>query len=293
MNERIITVITPTYNRAHTLGGCYESLKKQTCKLFKWLIIDDGSSDHTDILINKWIREGFVNITYHKKSNGGKASALNYALDIIDTEYIVCLDSDDTFDHKAIEIALNYLETIRLNDKYCGILALRTGRDNKVLGGREIPSGIKDITLADIENKYKIRSEVICFYKSSIMKDFRFPKIPNEKFISPAYLEYEISKQYKYLVSKDRICYCEYLEDGLTKNKKKIIQSNPIGYTLVKKQSFELAEKIDRKIKHGIMYSCGCILSQSKIQSNNIRDKITLVICYPFAWLIYLIKFKK
>ncbi|MEG0952141.1 MAG: glycosyltransferase, partial [Niameybacter sp.] len=47
----MLTVFTPTYNRAHLLGQSYESLKRQTCKDFIWLIIDDGSSDDTKTLV--------------------------------------------------------------------------------------------------------------------------------------------------------------------------------------------------------------------------------------------------
>ena len=51
----IITVFTPAYNRAYTIHKTYESLKRQTNKNFKWLIIDDGSTDNTKELIEKWL----------------------------------------------------------------------------------------------------------------------------------------------------------------------------------------------------------------------------------------------
>ena len=53
----IITVFTPAYNRAYTIHKTYESLKRQTNKNFKWLIIDDGSTDNTKELIEKWLQE--------------------------------------------------------------------------------------------------------------------------------------------------------------------------------------------------------------------------------------------
>ena len=43
----LLTVFTPTYNRAHTLSEAYCSLKAQTSKNFLWLIVDDGSTDRT------------------------------------------------------------------------------------------------------------------------------------------------------------------------------------------------------------------------------------------------------
>ena len=42
-----VTVFTPTYNRGYIIGNLYESLKKQQCKKFEWIVIDDGSTDHT------------------------------------------------------------------------------------------------------------------------------------------------------------------------------------------------------------------------------------------------------
>ena len=46
-----LTVFTPAYNRAHTLGRTYASLCAQTCKDFVWLIVDDGSEDETAELV--------------------------------------------------------------------------------------------------------------------------------------------------------------------------------------------------------------------------------------------------
>lgn len=49
-----LTVFTPAYNRAHTLPRTYESLQKQSCKDFVWLIVDDGSKDQTAKLVKEW-----------------------------------------------------------------------------------------------------------------------------------------------------------------------------------------------------------------------------------------------
>ena len=55
-----LTVFTPTYNRAHTLPRTYQSLCRQTCMDFEWLIIDDGSTDNTSELVKEWIAEGII-----------------------------------------------------------------------------------------------------------------------------------------------------------------------------------------------------------------------------------------
>ena len=62
--DPILTVFTPTYNRAYTLHLCYESLKRQTSKDFVWLIIDDGSTDNTRNLVEMWTEENKIEIIY-------------------------------------------------------------------------------------------------------------------------------------------------------------------------------------------------------------------------------------
>lgn len=73
----MITVFTPTYNRAYIIEKLYESLCWQTCKDFEWLVVDDGSRDNTKELINSFMAEGRVNIRYIYQENGGKQRAIN------------------------------------------------------------------------------------------------------------------------------------------------------------------------------------------------------------------------
>ena len=103
-----LTVFTPTYNRAFCLGNCYESLKKQTCNEFKWLIIDDGSSDGTEQLAHSWIEEGIVDIHYVYQENQGMHGAHNTAYQLIDSELNVCIDSDDYMPVDAVEKIITF-----------------------------------------------------------------------------------------------------------------------------------------------------------------------------------------
>ena len=290
--KSLLTIVTPTYNRAFILNKCYDSLKGQTNKSFIWMIVDDGSTDNTCDIVQDWIEEGIIDIQYYKKENGGKASAINLALDRVNTKYFVCLDSDDTFTYNSVELAIERLLKIENNNKYCGILALRTSFDEKPLGGKELPKELIEATVNEIVGKLKIRSEFICFYKTNIITEYRFPEIVGEKFISPAYIEQEIGRKYKFLVSRKKYCYCEYLADGLTKNKINIIKNNPKGYTLVKRQSFELTDGFFIKSKNAIMYIAGSILSNDKkFIKNSPNILITILLC-PLGWLMYRIRFK-
>ena len=291
--DDIITIVTPTYNRAHTLKRCYDSLCEQTNKQFIWLVVNDGSSDNTKQLIEQFKKENKIKINYLEKENGGKASALNMALDIIDTKYCACLDSDEYFSNNAIEVALNELKKIENNNDVCGIIALRRDKDGKVLGGKEIPFKAELIRYIEISNKYNIESEVICFYKTKILSQYRFPIFENEKFVSPGYMQIEISKKYKYKVFREPIIFCEYLQDGLTKNKINVIIKNPRGYRIVIKQAFETSYNIKRIIKNGIMYGAASILIGDKNFIKESPHKILSVLLYPLSYIAYIKRFKE
>ncbi|WP_240622920.1 glycosyltransferase family A protein [Enterobacter sp. HN503E2II] len=65
----MISILTPTYNRAYTLKRLYISLLNQVTKDFEWIVIDDGSEDDTQALIESFQQENIINIFYHKQIN--------------------------------------------------------------------------------------------------------------------------------------------------------------------------------------------------------------------------------
>ena len=73
----MITVFTPTFNRAYALPKLYESLCYQTSNQFEWVIVDDGSTDNTKEIVSNWINEGKIDIRYIYQPNAGKPVAHN------------------------------------------------------------------------------------------------------------------------------------------------------------------------------------------------------------------------
>ena len=117
----MVTVFTPTYNRAHLLPLLYKSLQNQTCKDFEWLVVDDGSNDGTDTLINKWINnEQSFPIRYYKIKNGGKMRAINYGVSLAEGSIFCGIDSDDWFYNDAIISIIDAFESIKqiIRSKY-------------------------------------------------------------------------------------------------------------------------------------------------------------------------------
>ena len=92
-----LTIFTPTYNRAKFLPRAFEALKRQTLKDFLWMIIDDGSTDNTEDVINEFKKKSKFPIRYIKQSNNGKHIAFNRAVEVAQGEFFATVDSDDDF----------------------------------------------------------------------------------------------------------------------------------------------------------------------------------------------------
>lgn len=291
--EKLITIITPTFNRAHTLERCYQSLINQTSDDFLWLIIDDGSKDDTEKLVRNFQKNSMINIKYIKKENGGKASALNVAFNVLKTKYWVCLDSDDTLSTNAVKDALSILNEIKDNNKFCGFLALRNNIDGSVMGNKRIPSEVKYTTTLELWNKYKIRSEYIEFYKTDITKNYRFPEINGEKFITPEYLAHLLNVDYHFKVSQKTYCYCEYLSDGLTNNKNSVIKKNPKGYTLIMLSGLNNSIGLKAKCLWCLKFISGLMLVDNKMSFlKKTPHKLMTIFLFPLGWMIYFIRFR-
>ena len=92
---KTLTIITTTYNRAYCIGQVYESLKRQDCDDFCWLVVDDGSTDNTREVIQGFIDEGIIDITYIYQPNKGMTGARNTAYEACRTELNTIIDSAD------------------------------------------------------------------------------------------------------------------------------------------------------------------------------------------------------
>ena len=105
----LVSVITATYNRQHTLAACIESVASQTVKNLEHLIIDDGSEDATFDLVQQYMRED-PRIRYAKHSNRGQSLSLNVGLMMAAGEFSCILDSDDYYLPNHVESRLAYLQ---------------------------------------------------------------------------------------------------------------------------------------------------------------------------------------
>lgn len=106
----LITVVIPTFNMAHSLPKALESLERQTYQNFEVIIVNDGSTDKTNIVVKKYLNRN-SNWKYFEKNNGHWGSVINYVIkhNLIQGEYVTILDADDWFIESAFEKIANKL----------------------------------------------------------------------------------------------------------------------------------------------------------------------------------------
>lgn len=255
----ILTIFTPCYNRANLLSKVHESLKQQKNIEFEWLIVDDGSSDNTESVVNDFIKEDLLTIRYIKKENGGKHTAHNVAVLNAYGDYFMCLDSDDILEDGAINNIFDNIQFLQKNE--CGLIAYKRAFNGKMLSQKFIDMSSK--SLYDFNNIDNITGEFCFIFKTEVLKDYLFPEFQGETFIGENILYDRLDMDGYFLRPLNTVIQiCEYQEDGLSNGFKKLLCKNPKGFAVYHKQRISLVKKLSKKIRHGISYNAFCILGK-------------------------------
>lgn len=283
--DKILTVFTPAYNRAYTLHKCYESLTRQTNKDFKWMIIDDGSTDNTSDLVAKWKEESDFEIIYIYKQNGGMHTAHNTAYENIDTELNVCIDSDDYLTDDAVEIIVTEWEKIR-SEKLAGLGALNIFKSGEIIGSK-FPENIKLSKYFDIYNKYGVVGDKKFVYKTELIKNFPYPEYEGEKYVGLDYKYKKLDEEYELALINKVVCVVEYMEDGSSKNMLRQYRNNPRGWCFFRVENLKIPNtSLKFKFKESIHY----VSSSLMIKDNNLFEmtpyKALAVLAFPLGYLL-------
>lgn len=276
----LITVFTPAYNRAHTLSRTYESLLKQNCKSFKWLIVDDGSSDNTRELVSEWQgRENGFDIQYIYKENGGMHTAHNVAYENIDTELNVCIDSDDMLSENAIEKILEKWEQAK--DKgYAGIIGLDADFSGRVIG-KGFPDNLLETTLVEYYANGGSGDKKLVYRTDVIKKYPPYPVFEGEKYVALGYKYRLIDQEYKLAVLNEVLCNVEYQEDGSSNSMMKQYINNPKGFAFWRKVCMQYPESEKRVFKDCVHYVSSSILSKNVHFIGESPRKIKTILAIP------------
>lgn len=279
-----LTIFTPTYNRAYILPKLYDSLCEQTCQDFEWLIVDDGSTDHTKELVEGWKLEKIVDIRYLYQDNSGKMMAHNRAVRESKTELFMCVDSDDHLCSAqvvgdVISFWVNYNKN--LSDDICGIIAF------KEIGQKRMafPEGMNVAHLSEMGDK-GFKGEAALIFRRDVLEQYPFPSFVGEKFVTDVYIYDQIDQKYMFMLFSYYVQHCEYHEDGYSHNYMKLLFKNPKGFRAYHNQCVSLRKK-------GYLKSIICYVALSlRIgdwgMMRYASSKILTILLFPLGILKYL-----
>lgn len=285
---KTLTIFTPTYNREELLAKLYKSLCNQTSKDFIWMVIDDGSTDKTRELVQKWKEENLIEIEYYYKENGGMHTGHNLALKLIQTELNMCIDSDDYMPTEAVGKLLYFWE-INKNDNYAGILGLDSFENGNLVSGKPFPTNIKSGKYFLLKKKYGLRGDVKFVYRTDVIKRYPdYPVFDGEKLTPLGYKYRIIDQHYDMLFFNEVLCIVEYMPDGSSKTITKQYFQSPNGFRHSRLYTMKYSADLKEKFIQSMHFVKESIISKNyNIYTNN-SEKFIVTIAIPFGILLYL-----
>lgn len=282
MDPVLLTVFTPAYNRAHTLPRTYESLKNQDCHCFEWLIVDDGSTDGTRPLVEKWLKEDNpFRIRYIYKENGGMHTAYNLAYANIETELNVCIDSDDCLAPGAARIIAEEWEKDR-EKGYAGLIGLDADLKGNLIG-TPFPEGIESTTYTEFygnggkgDKKFVFRTDVIRQYPP-------YPEYEGENYVGIACKFVLIDQKYRMAAVNKVLCNVEYQADGHSRSMLAQYLKNPRGFAYNRKimMTYPISKK--RLILETIHYVSSSVIARNGAYIRESPRKALTVLLTPLG----------
>ena len=256
-----LTVFTPTYNRGYILNSLYESLQRQTCKDFEWIIVDDASTDNTEELVREWenLCDKFP-IRYYKMTHGGKHRAINRAVQLSMAPAFFIVDSDDYLTDDAVVKAVKWFEAINKDDSFAGVSGMKGYSVTKTIGGTGGLAIGEYIDATNLEReKLHLHGDKAEIYKTTILKQYPFKEFSGENFITEATIWNKIALNgYKMRWYNEIIYIANYLEDGLTAKGNNLFYKNPRGWLHWLWIKSQYASEEDVRLDYIFWYAFNC-----------------------------------
>jgi len=290
----LLTVLTPSYNRGEDLQNLFQSLCNQTDKRFTWLVVDDGSTDNTRAIVRKMVETADFPVRYLYKENGGKHTALNLGLKQISTELTFIADSDDALLPHAVETIYAYHRKYEKDADLCGYAFLRRFTNGQISGKLFSPDELKASYIETRINSEDTMADKAEVFRTACLKEFPFPEYPNERFLGEDIVWVRMARKYSMIHINEAIYEFEYLEGGLTRNRRKHNIASPLGCM---NRAMEFMHKdihTKYRIKSGLQYIVYGMFAGIKLRYLLRKTPYTfLTLCCTIPGLLIYAKWKK
>lgn len=287
----MITIFTPTYNRAYLLPQLYKSIVNQSDCDFEWIIIDDGSVDDTEDIVNRFKNShNRFTIRYYKRINGGKHRAINDAVKIARGKWFFIVDSDDILPIDSIKIIKEHIGNVEDRIDIAGVCGLRQHiKTENIIAISDRFKEIIDLSYIDFRYTTKISGDMAEVYRTDILRKYPFPTFEGEKFISEGVVWNRISQKYKLRYFPIPIYRCEYIADGLTRSIRQHYRKSPKGAMLYYNEFISNPRiKLMDKIRGAINYWRYSLNYPLKERESDLKPIWWTVFFIPIALLFYI-----
>lgn len=304
-----LTIFTPSYNRVDLLPRGYEALLRQTSHDFCWIIIDDGSKDNTRELVRSWFNpatikeEGdhiigvskdalWLQMHYCHKENGGLHTGYNKAIELMDTEICVCIDSDDYMPDDGVEIILNEWPKCK-EKRLIGIIGRDYYLDGRVIGG-PFPN-VESSRIIDLIDKYKHVGDKKIVMRVDLLKQVPpQPSFPGEKNFNPIYMMLQIDKYGEYLLLEKNLCFVDYQETGMAANIYKQFVNSPNSFCALRCLHMSLEHTtLKFRLKNTLQLSASAVLAKDLSWLNRCKYPLLAYLILPLGYMLSLYIRKK
>ena len=287
MKKTKFSIITPTFNRAHILHRVFLSLKNQSFDYdeFEWIVVDDGSTDETELKIREYIGLGLFSIKYLKQGNKGKHVAVNYALDFIKGDLVIIADSDDEFVPSTLDVFYRHWSDYG-SESTCGIKCIVKNQNNFIFQkGFKNPKIVKFDEYQEIEKNHP--GEGWFCIRSDIMKAHKFPVFEGEKFLPESLVWNKILKHYSLIICPDVLrIYYQNEPDNLSNSPfgRKSYINSPNGYIAYLVNKYEMEKSSFSRLK--VCVNLSRFLIHSRVNKTYIIEDMSLVLKFK-AYLLF------
>lgn len=283
-----LTIFTPAYNRAHTIWRTYESLCRQTCKDFEWLIVDDGSVDNTKELVDGWIAENKIPIRYIYQQNQGMHGAHNTAYKNIETELNTCIDSDDYMPDDAVEQIVSFWR-VNGSEKYAGMVGLDVDTKGNIIGDK-FSDGLRTTTLTSFYDNGG-RGDKKLVYRTDVVKKYpEYPIFEGEKYVGLSAKYIMIDRDWEMLVSNQPLVVVEYQQDGSSMNMYRQYKKNPRGFVYLRKIILSGNPSFVKAVRHCCHYIADKLLARQYdiVADSPMPIMTSLMLPFGLGWYAYI-----
>jgi glycosyltransferase involved in cell wall biosynthesis len=293
MNERLVSVIIPTYNRAHTLQRTINSVFHQTYRNYEIIVVDDGSIDNTKEIV-KIYGNGIRLIT---QKNLGPSSARNAGIKVSRGEYIAFLDSDDVWSplklEKQIEVLLKAPKSVACclcntkftGEKYGGKTAFQVAKINMKYEN-SLWLNVTEVLIT----RFVLFNQAVLIKRDILISNGVFDE--RLKIMEDYELALRLSKRGPWAIIREPLVYWYLDAPTSLSNKVEQIESEALSSIILERFSKEF--KLDKRLS-GLIYSRRRAIYHYKLifnLKNNLKRKqsgIGLVakICISFFEKFY------